>query len=216
MYNLFVKKVSMVFFVIGLITFLYQLIFFIFFFEKVRPIAIFAVNFIFIFVSLFGMLYGIKKQDKRAKLFQIIITFFVAFFSILSSPSNPAAMVFIVINFILLDEYDYLKNNKIKWSFVTIYLISFVISIIMSGEKLTNIIAHFLLSSFFFCFIFVYVICKQTQDVSKLKKCMKIINELKEDNAELIQITKEQLIANGRQMELLSKNSEELKKAINL
>jgi len=216
MHTVFIKKVSVALFVIGLITFIYYLANFIFFFEKVRPITLFSCTLLFIFLSLFGLFYGIKKQNKKAMLLQIGITFLVAFLSILASPSNPAAMVFLVINFILLDEYGFLQNKKTKICFIFIYSSCFVFSILLSEKDLSDFISHFLLFSFFFCFMFVYVMCKQTQDVKKLKKCMRVIEELKKDNEELIQITREQLIYNTRQSDILERNSEEIKKVIGI
>lgn len=205
--KLLIKKTSILFFVIGLIVLVYEIIGVLFF---IQDKFIYILTIIFLVVSLIFIFYGIKKQNKIVQTLHIIITYIVAFLSLLSSFGNMAGLIFIVINFILLDEYGFLKNKIFKWSIIASYMVCLILSIIFSKNTVFDFFTIAILFSFFFCFIKMYLDIKQTEDSKNLKEALDIIKEITRDNRELLDIAKTQLLDNQKRINILKEQSSKL------
>ena len=189
MINPFIKKISKIFCILGLITLIYNSIQIIFFNKNT---VINVITLLWILISILIMLYGIKKQTTFIKCYQIIGTYLLSGFAFLDNPQNITGVFFAIINYIIINEYKLFKNSTQKLFVFILYTIPIFISLFILKIPCENVFNVYYITIFFALFIKSYLNHKSTENDNVIQEGFQIMSKQQKINAELFNIAKEE------------------------
>lgn len=195
--NPFIKKISKILCIIGLITLVYNSIQIIFL-DKNTPVNILTL--FWILASIFIMLYGMKKQNAFVKYYQIIGTYLLSGFAFLDNPQNITGIFFAIINYILIDEYKILTSKIKRVVVISLYTLPIFISIFILKNPYENIFDTYFITVFFALFIKSYVNHRNMENNKVIQEGFQIMSKQQKINAELFTIAKKQTERNNREI----------------
>lgn len=192
---LFIKKSSIAFSIIGLITLLCNMM--IILFSTYDALRIFM--FCFITASTSIMIIGSIRPARWMAFYQVIGIYVIIFICFFDDPVNIAGVFLSIIHYLLMAEYKFLKKSWYGCAMIGVYLIPVAIAIFLSGKPFDNLPPVYLLTSFFILFLKNYIDHKKAKDSKVFDKSIAVIDRLEPITKELLAISKRQEILIGAQ-----------------